>query len=219
MITNYVDDSYKSILCLNGSITEFSFLQTTKLPIIAADGAGNTLMQHGIKPDLVIGDLDSLCPAIAQDVKTKYEPCQNSSDFQKALKHLEQKDLLPTIILGMHGGFIDHILNNINIFIASNNVFYAPPVIGYVVKEEKSFSFPLNTKVSLMGIPSSVVTTQGLKWELDQSLLTFPGANSCFNRTITKTISINVHQGNVLTLFYVQEMHDAGVESKQIQKH
>ena len=216
MIEEHLTSKHKSILCLNGDIPVLPFLKTTKLPILATDGAGNTLMQRGIKPKLIIGDFDSVDLSSVQGITLKHEPCQSSSDFQKALKHLGEVGLLPTVILGLNGGFIDHILNNVNIFMESDNIFYAPPILGYILKQKTStFSFPCNTKVSLMGIPSALVSSTGLKWELKKDLLTFPGNTSCFNRTISEVFSIDVHRGSVLALFYLQEIHDAGGREKE----
>lgn len=211
----YITSSYKSILCLNGDLPNLSFLKTTKLPIFATDGAGNQLLRYQIKPKLIIGDFDSihLSSAQKQGIPLKHEPCQNSSDFQKALKHLKEEQLLPTLILGLNGGHIDHILNNVNIFLESDNIFYAPPILGYVLKATHTFSLPQNTKISLLGIPSALVSTSGLKWELEKNLLTFPGNTSCFNRTEKQNISIHVHEGSLLALFYLQETHDAGSSS------
>jgi thiamine pyrophosphokinase len=212
MIENHIKSLHKSILCLNGDLSNLPFLKKTKLPIFAADGAGNTLLRAGIKPSLIIGDLDSMHLSSAQkeNIECKHEPCQNSSDFQKALKHLKETNLLPTLILGMNGGHIDHILNNINIFLESDNIFYAPPILGYVLKGSHPFSFPQNTKVSLLGIPSALVSTTGFKWELKKDLLTFPGNTSCFNRTLSQNSSIHVHEGSLLALFYLEQTQDAG---------
>jgi thiamine pyrophosphokinase len=192
---------YRSILCLDGTLPDADFFQRN-LPIIAADGAANTLMKMGIKPQLVVGDLDSLDPALITQLETFYHEDQNYCDFEKSLAYLEKENLLPCIVVGMNGGFLDHILNNINIFMKSDNVLYAPPLYGYVVKQNRSFNLPLNTKISLLGIPFAEISTQGLKWESNQAKLAFPGANSCFNRTISENIQITVHDGSVLMLIY-----------------
>lgn len=200
-LINYQE--YRSILCLNGTLPEADFFQCD-LPVIAADGAANTLMKMGVKPDLVIGDLDGIEPSLLDQVETLYIYDQNFCDYEKALDYLEAKELLPCIIVGMSGGYLDHILNNINIFMRSNNVLYAPPLYGCTLArgEHKSFDLPLDTKISLMGIPTAEVTTQGLKWDLKGSQLTFPGVSSCFNRSVEDTVQIKVHDGRILILIY-----------------
>ena len=74
---------------------------------------------------------------------------QNSSDFQKAMKYLESQNLLPTIILGISGGYIDHILNNIN-----NNVTNSP----YTAHLKPAFISLGSLKNNITKITSSHVT-------------------------------------------------------------
>jgi thiamine pyrophosphokinase len=195
--------NYRSILCLNGDLPEKSFF-TSHLPIIAADGAANSLVEMGVDPHIIIGDLDSVNAAAKEKYKTVYCPDQNFCDYEKALHYMRDNELLPSVVLGINGRNLDHILNNINIFLTSDCVLYAPPLIGCVVKEkqEKTLTLPLDTKVSLLGMPMATVTTIGLKWELKDSHLSFPGKNSCFNRSIRETIQIKVAKGCVLVLIY-----------------
>ena len=195
---------YKSVLCLNGRLPERLFFESLALPVIAADGAANTLYEIGIKPYCIVGDLDSVWPHLLEGNKFIHSPEQNSNDFQKCLRYLESQQLLPSIVVGINGGYLDHILNNINIFINSDCLLYAPPIQGFVLKihEKKNLKLPLNTKLSLLGIPNAVVSTKGLKWELDTTTLTFPGFNSCYNRTVAPTIELNNHEGQVLVLVY-----------------
>ncbi len=206
---------YRSILCLNGDLPELSFFNTINLPIIAADGAANSLLGMGISPQLIIGDLDSVNPSILEKHAFLHLPNQNSNDYQKAMHHLKDKGLLPAIVVGINGGYLDHVLNNINIFMDSDCVLYAPPVKGLVIKENSRFSvlLPEQTKVSLIGIPNAVVSSVGLKWELKQSTLSFPGKTSCFNRTSSTQIELAVHEGAVLVLIYEQNVADAGSTS------
>ncbi len=55
-----------------------------------------------------------------------------------------------------------------------------------------------------------MVSTVGLKWELQEQTLTFPGQNSCFNRTQESEWQIHVREGQLLVLIYQEEMQDAG---------
>lgn len=194
---------YRSILCLNGALPSADFFKS-ELPIIAADGAANTLMEMGIKPDLVIGDLDAIDQRWLKEVETLYVYDQNFCDYEKSLDYLASKNLLPCIVVGINGGYLDHVLNNINIFMKSKNLLYAPPLYGCVVREDEhqTFNLPIDTKISLMGIPKAKVTTKGLKWELIDSTLSFPGVSSCFNRGVDDIVEIRVHEGSVLVLIY-----------------
>lgn len=198
------ENSYRCVLALNGNLPERSFFERG-LPIIAADGALNTLQAFGLVPNVVIGDLDSVQKPIASDIEVIFRQDQNSCDFEKALEYLKSQDLLPAIIVGVNGGFIDHILNNINIFLKHRCIFYADPILGQILQkgEQTSFKLPVNTKISLIGFLEAKVSTQGLRWELEHYSMSFPGKNSCFNRTQTESITITVESGFCLVMIYL----------------
>ncbi len=200
-------DDYRSILCLDGVLPDVDFFRKSRLPIIAADGAANQLMNIGIEPLLVIGDLDSIDRHLLTRLNIHLHEDQNFCDFEKALMYMQANQLLPCIIVGMNGGFLDHILNNISVFMKTNdqNVLYAPPLYGYMIKAsgDKTFHLPRHTKISLLAMPDANVTTEGLKWELYRSDLKFPGNNSCFNQSIHEQIKISVDGGNLIVLIYV----------------
>jgi len=203
---------FRSILCLNGDMPERVFFETT-LPIIAADGAANTLVKQGIKPHAIIGDLDSVYDHIRYEHHTVQDSDQNTNDYQKSLVYLEKNKLLPAIVVGINGGYLDHVLNNMNIFMQSDSILYAPPLIGMVIKagEQKILTLPKNTKISLIGFPHAEVSTKGLKWELHNQSLTLPGINSCFNRCLANEIELMTHQGTLLIMIYLSAIVDAGM--------
>lgn len=209
---------YRSILCLNGCLPESSFFSKHNLPIIAADGTANTLLKLGIQPELIIGDLDSIHQKILKNHKYLYLPDQNSNDYQKAIFYLKENNLLPAIIVGINGGCLDHVLNNINIFMETNCLLYSPPIKGFVLREKSSITcaLPPQTKMSLIGIPKATISSKGLQWELNYTALTFPGKTSCFNRTNKPETILEIHQGTALILIYEQFIDDAGTHANSL---
>ncbi|NSX83035.1 thiamine diphosphokinase [Wolbachia endosymbiont of Atemnus politus] len=205
---------YRSIVVLNGEIPGSSFFKRD-VPIVAVDGGTNRLLSIGVKPDLVIGDLDSINPSLRANLNTIHLPDQDYCDFSKTMAHLKTMKLLPSIITGITGGAIDHILQNINIFLSTGSIFYtpAPSMVGYTLQKGMTHfsSLPRNTKISLLGIPRAQVSTKGLKWELSLDKLAFLGKNSCFNRSLSDKVSIEVHSGICLAMIYLEAIDDAGV--------
>lgn len=204
---------YQSILCLNGDLPEASFFNKMDLPVIAADGAANRLIELGISPNLIAGDMDSVHPHILKNHLSLYLKEQESNDYQKAMAYLKAKELLPSIILGINGGCLDHVLNNVNLFMETECLLYSPPIKGFVIKQKTKMNvtLPLKTKISLIGIPEATLSSNGLQWELNESHLTFPGKTSCFNRTRLQEVSLEVHQGAALVMIYEQIIIDAGM--------
>lgn len=84
------------------------------------------------------------------------------------------------------------------------------PLMGVMIHPQKPFRMclPKHTKVSLMAMPHAVINSKGLLWELFQMTLSFPGQNSCFNRTTSNIVNIDVLEGAVLALIYTQPMDD-----------
>ena len=80
----------KIILVLNGKLPKkadlYVFLKKYN-KVICADGATNQVIQTNIKPDLIMGDLDSIEKTILEKYKenTIELTDQNYNDFQKIL--------------------------------------------------------------------------------------------------------------------------------------
>lgn len=213
MLANHLKE-VKSILCLNGMIPDRDFFLHHSCQIVAADGAADKLKQIGIKPNLIIGDLDSVRLDEHEEAEIVHRPDQNSSDFEKGLAYLKAKDLFPVVVCGVGGGVLDHVLYNINVVAANDCIFYDPPLIGRVLTAPTTLSLrlDLHTKLSLIAMPMATVKTSGLKWNLNNDILEFPGANSCFNRSVKDNIEIEIVGGKILLLIYLEHVTDCGVK-------
>lgn len=75
---------------------------------VAADGGAQAAIEHGIMPDAVIGDFDSIAPELLSKIppeRLHKITEQNSTDFAKALRHIKA----PVVIaVGFAGGRVDH---------------------------------------------------------------------------------------------------------------
>ena len=194
--------NFRSILALNGRLPDSSFFTMSGLPVIAVDGAANTLFDAGVPIEMIVGDLDSVREEVRAKHKTVHLPDQNRSDFQKALELLEA----PAIVVGINGGYLDHILYNIAIFAESNCLFYDPPLVGRVLAKKETLELPLHTKISLFSMPEATISTSGLRWDLKRQTI----SSSCFNRTQDEVVTIDVHQGKLLAMIYLEPINDAG---------
>jgi thiamine pyrophosphokinase len=200
---------YRSLLCLSGTLPQREFFSHFRLPVIAADGAFNLLRQMDVGADVVVGDWDSVEEPVPDRVRKVIVKDQSYSDFQKALKFAQENHLLPAIILGINGGYMDHILNNIGIFSQSDSIAYMPPTVGLMLRRPTVLDLPLETKLSLFGMPRGRVRTLGLRWELEGQVLEFAGDNSCFNRSVEERVTFDV-EGSIFLLIYLNEVVDEG---------
>ena len=84
--------------------------------IIAADGGINTCMQFKIKPDCLIGDLDSYDPSSRKempDLKILRIRDQNTTNMQKALNYACSLNPTRIDVIGAFGKRVDHTIGNI----------------------------------------------------------------------------------------------------------
>jgi thiamine pyrophosphokinase len=83
--------------------------------ILACDGAADTLINHDIVPDIIIGDIDSL----SNENKLKYKDRiieiadQSQNDFRKTLNYARDNNINNITIIGATGKREDHTLGNI----------------------------------------------------------------------------------------------------------
>ena len=208
-LLNYA--GYKSIICLDGELPPKHWFDKVGLPIISADGASNGLIDMGITPDITVGDLDSLRNEYKQKIKIYEDTNQQTTDYQKSYKYAKSNNLTPAIVCGLSGGNIDHVLNNINIFsLDTENIFISGDIIGCIASTDE-YDIPIGRKVSIIGIPECEISTIGLKWELKNYQMKFPGATSCSNRVISNPVKVKIHSGKALMMVYMKDVMDAGV--------
>ena len=82
--------------------------------IIAADGGARALWQQGIKPDMILGDGDSLESDIFPDiVRKKYPPAKDFTDGEAAFAYAFLHCAGDIAVLGALGGRIDQEMANI----------------------------------------------------------------------------------------------------------
>lgn len=140
-------------------------------PIVAAaDGGAVRALEYGLRPEAVIGDLDSIPAKFRMALPSKCFhriPEQNSTDFDKALRNIDA----PLVIgVGFSGGRVDHQLAVFNglvrhatrrcVLVGSRElVFLAPP--------EMVLELAVGTVVSLFPMGAVSGVSRGLRWEIE----------------------------------------------------
>lgn len=215
---------FRSVIGLNGRLPSRMLVEQLtsqfQLPLIAVDGAYDQLRKIGFHPDVLIGDLDSVQTigkgsfdvhpnALATLSVIKIED-QDTSDFQKAYHYASEQRLLPAIVLGLNGGFFDHSLHNTELFMEMEAIAYDCPLLILTFTGTKIFHFEENTKLSLFGAPVGRIYSKGLRWELQDYLLSFGKSSSSFNRCEMDVQKLTVTGGKALLAVYLSSVIDAG---------
>ena len=139
--------------------------------VIAADGGTQHVLAAGSRPDLIIGDMDSISPATRQRFSDRVIAIeeQETNDLTKAVNYCIQNDIHEVTILGATGLREDHTLGNISLMLEYSRKIKVRMVTDYgvftvVQSGEKVHSFP-GEKISFFSVDSRVmVTSEGLKY-------------------------------------------------------
>ncbi len=165
--------------------------------VVAADGGGRHCLRYAVRPQVVIGDLDSLTPAEVERLQAqgarilRYPRRKDETDLELALLWAAQQGADEIAVLGGLGGRWDQTLANL-LLVAHPRlqgvrlVFYDGeqrlcPVRGCATLEGQ----PGDT-VSLIPLAGPVegVTTQGLEYALREGTLPF-GVSLGVSNTLT----------------------------------
>lgn len=138
--------------------------------LVCADGGADAALAAGHTPEAVYGDLDSLSEAaravIPQD-RIHAIPEQDSTDFDKALRHIRAEVVLA---VGFTGDRVDHELAVYHVLAARSDrrcivlgahdvILHAPPKI--------ILDLPEGARLSLFPMAETMGTSTGLRWPID----------------------------------------------------
>ena len=173
-----------TVILANGSFPRRKCLLETlraAARIVCCDGAAANLLRAGLEPDLVVGDLDSLDPALKKRFGKRlvHESEQETNDLSKAFRACMAHGWRSIVILGAGGRREDHLLGNASLlplYAAAGADVRMETDYGTFLPVLKSASFrrPVGTKVSVFSFhPEMPVTASGLKYPLDKLRLPF----------------------------------------------
>ena len=176
--------------------------------VVAADSGVYLAEKFNIKPDFLLGDMDSVKNAdnilkkYPKDKVLLYKTEKDFTDTELALSFLAEKGCDKTIILGGSGGRTDHFLGIFYLFFREIH----PDI--WVLKEEIAWNvegkFSLNTKkgeiISLFPLSDECrMKSSGFKWELG-SLAWKIGDAGISNIAIGNKIRIEMIKGRLLLI-------------------
>ena len=180
---------------------------------VAVDSGWLACRSAGLLPDILIGDMDScgetdLQNGIPTSVRVIIDSDQNITDFQKAL-NLINSDYSPLeiVILGGFGKRTDHLLNNLSIVSGIQDDITVVLDSGdeWIRRVTPSTSAEVRgmegATISL--IPqriNTVVHSSGLKWELENEVLSWSYQFSQSNEFVSDFSKISVLSGALLII-------------------
>lgn len=167
----------KTVILANGSYPSHSvplrLLAGADL-IVCCDGAAEQLEAHGLEPGAIVGDLDSVSPALKEKYNNVLYPDndQETNDLTKAVKWCLSEGIKEIIILGATGLREDHTLANISLLADYSRemdvkIYTDTGIFESFDRTVTLESFP-GQQVSVFSItPETAITSVGLRWPLN----------------------------------------------------
>ncbi|KAF0925435.1 hypothetical protein E2562_016657 [Oryza meyeriana var. granulata] len=174
------------------------------------------------KPDVIKGDMDSIRPEVkkyysnlgAEIVDESHD--QDTTDLHKCVSFItrnppgSEKSNLHILVLGALGGRFDHEMGNINVLYRFSNIriillsddcsiFLLPKTHSHEIHIERSIEGP-HCGLIPMGAPSASTTTKGLRWNLNNTSMSYGGLISTSNVVEEETIRITSDSDLIWTI-------------------
>ncbi|MFC2089198.1 thiamine diphosphokinase [Bacteroidota bacterium] len=143
--------------------------------IVCCDAAADALLEYGIIPDVIIGDMDSLSVSTRKKYREKIIQVadQETNDLTKAVFYCVEKGYKEVVILGATGKREDHTLGNISLILEYARQIDVKMVTDYgefgILKSgEEVASFP-GERVSFFSKDHQLkVSSTGLLYSLEE---------------------------------------------------
>lgn len=171
--------------------------------LVAADGGAALALRAGLVPEAVIGDMDSLPPALREGLPpARVWPVaeQDSTDFEKSLDRIAAPLVLA---LGMTGGRLDHTLaafaalaarptRRVMLMGRHDAAFLCPPRLA--------LTLPPGARFSLFPLAPTRARSRGLHWPLDGLDFAPEGRIATSNRATGGALDLEIEQGSAIVL-------------------
>jgi len=174
--------------------------------VLCADGGANKSRRLGIRPNVIVGDLDSISPATGRffaRVKTIHIEDQESTDLEKSFDYLLSRKIIDVVVLGAMGGRPDHSLANLSILMKYRTrlkLRYSDSHCDIqIINRRIELDIEVGSIVSLMPLGRCLgITTVGLKYPLRNESLELGVREGTSNEVISSPAKISVRSGNLL---------------------
>lgn len=181
--------------------------------VIAANGGAANARRLGLRPSVIIGDMDSMTPADKAELEAAalhfitYPINKDATDLELALRFAVEQGAKTITVVGALGGRPDQMLANVFLvtlpFLAGVEV----SLLGngwqaFAVRDTALIEGAAGDTLSLIPLTPEVtgVTTTGLAWSLDKATLVFGSSLGISNRMTEDVVRISVGEGIMLVV-------------------
>lgn len=201
----------KTVLLANGPISDYAVLRPVLNDcgyIIACDGGLRHARAFGVRPDCIVGDMDSAAPeevarAVREGAELLRHPCdKDDTDLALGMAHALERSPSSVAVLGALGGRIDHQLSNMHVLAMALPLGVPASLIGEescvrLTSGTLTFTRGCYDTVSLVPMSGEVtgIVTQGLFFPLRGETLALGTTRGISNRFTREEASVTVESG------------------------
>ncbi len=212
--------SYDALLVADGSLPSGKCLRAlidASRRTIALDGAADQLDRKGLRPDIILGDLDSISPSTLKSAARRRITIvrvaeQETPDLDKGLRLCHRRAWKRVCVAGFLGPRLDHSLNALGAFAKFDDLeltLITSQSIGRVVHGPAALTCTVRPGLRLSVMPAPVahgITLSGVRWRLRARTLRQGGLVSLSNEAIAPVVTMRQTSG--CSIFIAQRRRD-----------
>ncbi len=170
---------------------------------VAADGGADRLLQLGVTPDAVIGDMDSISEAARRAIPKARQHLvadQVTTDFDKALRLIEAPLVLA---LGFAGARLDHGLAAFSTLVNRAErrcLLIGPKDFAFAAPLRLEFDLVPGDAFSLFPMAPVTGTSVGLEWPIDGINFSPDGMIGTSNRVVARRVVLEFDRPGMLVI-------------------
>jgi thiamine pyrophosphokinase len=177
--------------------------------VVAADSGLDHALRLELTPDLVVGDFDSVSESAMsrfQGPVERHPVAKDATDLELALRKAVERRPDRIVVLGGHGGRLDHFLANALVLITVPDSiaveWRAGPAIIHVVRHAVDLKGRIGDMVSLVPVGGDAVgvRTEGLRWPLADATLASGSTLGVSNTFAATQARVEVSEGTLLVI-------------------
>lgn len=191
----------RAVLFINGDLARLPKLTIRRDDyLIGVDGGARLARRLGFKPDIIIGDFDSL-PRPARP-KSVFKQSQAVTDTEFALDYCVKHGFKDIVLVGVLGRRLDHLLTNVFLGTRFNLTIIEGKQTLYFITLGRVLEGRPGDLVSLVPLTNCLgVTTLGLKWRLQGETLKVGSSRGVSNVMTGKTGRVRLKKGRLLVVY------------------
>ena len=208
----------RAVIFVNGQVEEPAELVRWLAPgdyLVGADGGTRHLLALGLRPHVVVGDLDSLDPETVAELAAagvefeQHRPDKDQTDLELAVQRALRAGADEILLLGALGGRLDQTLANV--LLLARHDWPAPIRLAQgdqvaqvlVGPGRLDLTPPLGSTVSVVPISAEVagITYEGLLYPLRDATLPLGSTRGISNEVVGQPVTIAIDRGTLLVIW------------------